>query len=122
MTRSGVHPGLLKLELTESVFAKELGMTVQKMRALRDLLMNQSDKAIVETLVALSKSLNMLLIAEGVETLEQLDYLLDKGCTKYQGYLFSKRLPIEAFELFLSSFQQPAVPGSLVSVRDRLMH
>ncbi len=122
MTRSGVHPGLLKLELTESVFAKELGMTVQKMRALRDLLMNQSDKAIVETLVALSKSLDMLLIAEGAETLEQLDYLLDKGCTKYQGYLFSKPLPIEAFELFLSSFQQPAVPGSLVSVRDRLIH
>ena len=122
MTRSGVHPGLLKLELTESVFAKELGMTVQKMRALRDLLTNESDKAIVETLVALSKSLNMLLIAEGVETLEQLDYLLDKGCTKYQGYLFSKPLPIEAFEVFLSSFQQPAVSGSLISVRDRLIH
>jgi diguanylate cyclase len=159
VTRSGVHPGLLKLELTESVFAKEVDMTVQKMRALRDfgiswslddfgtgysslnylkhlpfeqlkidqsfvrdLLTNESDKAIVETLVALSKSMNMLLIAEGVETLEQLDYLLDKGCTKYQGYLFSKPLPIEAFEVFLFSFQQLATNGvSPNSVRDRLI-
>lgn len=71
----------------------------------RDLLTNESDKAIVETLVALSKNMNMMLIAEGVETTEQLRYLFSKGCLQYQGYFFSRPLPIEAFVTFLSSFQ-----------------
>lgn len=72
----------------------------------RDLLTNESDKAIVETLVTLSKNLNMVLIAEGVETIDQLHYLLSKGCMKYQGYLFSKPLPLEAFEQFLPAFHE----------------
>lgn len=72
----------------------------------RDLLTNESDKAIVETLVVLSKNLNMMLIAEGVETTEQLNYLLNKGCMKYQGYLFSRPLSIEAFEAFMPVFHE----------------
>jgi EAL domain-containing protein (putative c-di-GMP-specific phosphodiesterase class I) len=69
-----------------------------------DLLTNSSDKAIVKTLVALSRNLNMMLIAEGVETNEQLDVLLQKGCRHYQGYLFSRPLPLSEFEAFLSSY------------------
>jgi diguanylate cyclase len=71
----------------------------------RDLLTNESDKAIVETLVSLSKNMHMMLIAEGVETTEQLHYLLSKGCRQYQGYFFSKPLPMDTFESLLSSFE-----------------
>jgi EAL domain-containing protein (putative c-di-GMP-specific phosphodiesterase class I) len=72
----------------------------------RDLQTNQNDKAIVRTLIVLSKNLNMMLIAEGVETTAQLDMLLKKGCMKYQGYLFSRPLPMPEFESFLTTFTQ----------------
>lgn len=78
-----------------------------------DLLTNSSDKAIVKTLVALSRNLNMMLIAEGVETNEQLDVLLQKGCRHYQGYLFSRPLPLSEFEAFLSSYPDSVAYASL---------
>lgn len=81
----------------------------------RDLLINDSDKAIVKTLVSLSSSLQMVLIAEGMETIEQLEYLLKKGCTRYQGYLFSKPLPIDAFENFLSTFPESSAYAQLIA-------
>jgi EAL domain-containing protein (putative c-di-GMP-specific phosphodiesterase class I) len=46
----------------------------------------------------MAHSLNLDVIAEGVETEEQLLLLLNKGCTHYQGYLFGKPIPIEQFE------------------------
>ena len=46
----------------------------------------------------MAHSLNLNVIAEGVETEEQRQLLLDKGCTHYQGYLFGRPLPIEGFE------------------------
>ena len=64
----------------------------------RDLATDSSDRAIVRTIIAMANSLNINVIAEGVETEEQLKFLLKKGCTHYQGFLFSKPLPIEAFE------------------------
>jgi len=67
----------------------------------RDLLNDPNDMAIVRTLVSLSRSLNLMVIAEGVETREQLDWLRDNDCVAYQGYLFSKPLPIEQFEAFV---------------------
>ncbi len=86
----------------------------------RDLLTNESDKAIVETLVTLSKNMNMMLIAEGVETTEQLRYLLSKGCLQYQGYFFSKPLPMDAFESFLTSFQSSHANMQLKIFNDTL--
>lgn len=73
----------------------------------RDLLNNESDQAIVDTLVNLGKHLKMTLIAEGVETIEQLEYLHSKGCMKYQGYFFSKPLPVHAFEQLPSPLLSP---------------
>jgi diguanylate cyclase (GGDEF)-like protein/PAS domain S-box-containing protein len=64
----------------------------------RDIATDNSDKAIVRTIIAMANSLNMNVIAEGVETEEQLKFLLKKGCTHYQGYLFGKPMPIEQFE------------------------
>jgi diguanylate cyclase (GGDEF)-like protein/PAS domain S-box-containing protein len=64
----------------------------------RDLAVDSSDRAIVHTIIAMAQSLNMEVIAEGVETEEQRKYLEDSGCKHYQGYLFSKPIPIMEFK------------------------
>jgi diguanylate cyclase (GGDEF)-like protein len=68
----------------------------------RDLVTDSSDKAIVRTIIAMASSLSLDVIAEGVETEEQRMRLLNKGCNNYQGYLFSKPIPIEQFEALLT--------------------
>jgi EAL domain-containing protein (putative c-di-GMP-specific phosphodiesterase class I) len=55
----------------------------------RDIGADRADTALVGTMVALAKQLKLTSVAEGVETLEQLDYLLEIGCDVGQGYLFS---------------------------------
>ena len=67
----------------------------------RDLASDSSDKAIVRTIIAMAASLDLGIIAEGVETEVQQQLLLGKGCDHYQGYLFSKPVPIEQFEALL---------------------
>jgi diguanylate cyclase (GGDEF)-like protein/PAS domain S-box-containing protein len=67
----------------------------------REIVVDSSDKAIVETIIAMAKSLELEVIAEGVETEEQQQILMEKGCMKYQGYLFSKPVPIKEFDAFL---------------------
>ncbi|MDP2102996.1 MAG: PAS domain S-box protein [Methylotenera sp.] len=68
----------------------------------RDLVDDDGDKAIVQTIINMANSLGFNVIAEGVETAEQRQYLLDNGCTHYQGYLFSKPVPIDEFEVLLN--------------------
>jgi diguanylate cyclase (GGDEF)-like protein/PAS domain S-box-containing protein len=68
----------------------------------RDIVTDASDRAIVRTIVTMAHSLDINVIAEGVETEEQRQYLFDNGCTHYQGYLFSKPVPIDEFEALLS--------------------
>lgn len=67
----------------------------------RDIVTNGSDKVIVRTIVVMAQSLGIRVIAEGVETEEQRQLLLDGGCTQYQGYLFGRPMPIEQFEELL---------------------
>lgn len=67
----------------------------------RDISTNLSDKTIVRTIIAMAESLNLNVIAEGVETEEQREILMGRGCKYYQGYLFGKPLPIEQFEALL---------------------
>ena len=64
----------------------------------RDIGVDRSDAAIVAAIINMAKTLELDVIAEGVETEEQHQLLLDKGCTNFQGYLFSKPLPIEQFD------------------------
>ncbi len=64
----------------------------------RDIATDSSDLAIVRTIIAVAQSLDMSVIAEGVETEEQRQLLLKNGCTNYQGYLFGRPVPIEQFE------------------------
>jgi diguanylate cyclase (GGDEF)-like protein/PAS domain S-box-containing protein len=67
----------------------------------RDIAIDNSDKAIVNTIIVMAQSLNLDVIAEGVETEEQRSLLLERGCTHFQGYLFGKPVPVEQFEALL---------------------
>ena len=65
------------------------------------MLIDVNDAAIARTIVALARSLDLNVIAEGVETEEQRHFLSVHGCNIFQGYLFSPALPVEAFEALL---------------------
>ena len=60
-----------------------------------------SGRTLVCTIIAMAHSLNLNVIAEGVETEEQLQFLMSNGCDHYQGYLFSKPVIVKAFEALL---------------------
>jgi diguanylate cyclase (GGDEF)-like protein/PAS domain S-box-containing protein len=64
----------------------------------RDIATDSSDRKIVRTIITMASSLGIEVLAEGVETPEQRQFLMDSGCLQYQGYLFSKPNTIEEFE------------------------
>ena len=137
---TGAKPGLLKLELTESLLLANVDDIVAKMHELkllgiyfslddfgtgysslqylkllpldqlkidqtfvRDITADSNDASIVQTIVVMSEALGLNVIAEGVETQAQRDFLDLHGCHCYQGYLFGKALPIAEFEARLSA-------------------
>jgi diguanylate cyclase (GGDEF)-like protein/PAS domain S-box-containing protein len=67
---------------------------------IRNILTDSNDAAIARMVVVLAESLGLAVIAEGVETEAQRDFLASQGCHAYQGYLFSRPLPVEDFEEF----------------------
>ena len=137
---SGIKPQRLKLELTESLLADRMEITIEKMGMLKalgvtlslddfgvgysslsvlkrlpldqlkidkafvaDVLTDPNDAAISRAIIALAQSLSLQVVAEGVETVEQRDFLTYQGCDQFQGYLFSKPLPIEALDALLAN-------------------
>jgi diguanylate cyclase (GGDEF)-like protein len=70
-----------------------------------DLPTHVTDRAIAETIVTLGRSLGMKVVAEGVETTAQLQILQRMGCDVFQGFLFSKAVPAEAFEALVQANQ-----------------
>ena len=70
-----------------------------------DIDVDESDLAIVRTIITMAHTLNINVIAEGVETEEQKKLLLENGCKHYQGYLFGKPLPINEFKVLLGDHQ-----------------
>ena len=61
----------------------------------RDLALDQDDEAIIRTIIAMAETLNMQVIAEGIETREQLERLHHLGCQEGQGYYFARPMPCE---------------------------
>ncbi|WP_332813351.1 bifunctional diguanylate cyclase/phosphodiesterase [Ramlibacter sp.] len=136
--QSGIQPHKLKLELTESLLADGIDVTIAKMGSLKemgvalslddfgigysslsylkrlpldqlkidrefvkDILTDANDAAIARTVIGLAHSLDLDVIAEGVETPEQRDFLARQGCLSYQGYLYSPPLPVAELEAFM---------------------
>ena len=132
--RYGIDPGLLKLELTESMLVEDIDQTIVAMNGLkqtgvhlslddfgtgysslqylkrlpleqlkidqsfvRDLDVDESDRAIVNTIVAMAQNMDMDVISEGVETPQQWRALQKMGCHHHQGYLFSRPIPVGQF-------------------------
>ena len=81
----------------------------------RDLIFNQNDDVIIQTIIGMAHNLKLNVIAEGVETEEQLNCLERLGCLNYQGYLFSKPLPVKEFEALLHehSIQGYSMPSTI---------
>jgi diguanylate cyclase (GGDEF)-like protein/PAS domain S-box-containing protein len=141
LQRNVSNPGLLKLELTESLLMDNIEHIIETMSILkdngirfslddfgtgysslqylkrlpldqlkidqsfvRDLASNESDRSLVSTIIAMAHNLKLNVIAEGVETEEQQQILLHKGCTHYQGYLYSKPVPLDEFEALLARY------------------
>ncbi|WP_338462257.1 sensor domain-containing protein [Brevibacillus borstelensis] len=72
---------------------------------IQDIHQNQESQAIVKAIVTIAESLNLNVIAEGVELLDQVAALSENGCDQGQGYLFSKPLPTRDFEHYLLAVQ-----------------
>jgi hemerythrin-like metal-binding protein len=72
-----------------------------------DIVTNQDDAMMVQTIITMAHNFRMNVIAEGVETSEQLAFLKQHGCMVYQGYLFSKPVPLAQFELLLDMHPSP---------------
>lgn len=88
-------------------YLKQLPVQVLKIDQsfVRGLTSDEDDAAIVTAIVAMAKSLNLTVTAEGVETVEQLALLKDLQCDEYQGFLFSKPLPAEEFAKLLRTLR-----------------
>lgn len=73
---------------------------------IRNLPDDEEDIAIVQAIIALSKSLRLNLIAEGVETWEQKEFLTENGCPQIQGYLYGKPMKTEDMTVMLGEYSQ----------------
>lgn len=76
----------------------------------------ESSTSIVTSIIAMAKLLNFELVAEGVETCEQHAFLNEHGCETYQGYLFSKPLPIDDLKAFLAERKSAPPPHAATSI------
>lgn len=145
LLRSGAHPQLLKLEITESMILGDVAEVASRLTQLRALGISISlddfgtgysslaylsrlpldqlkidksfvmrlpadsnDATVAQTIIATGHGLGLDVIAEGVETQAQRDFLIAHGCHAFQGYLFSRPQPLLEFEAWLqeSSFEK----------------
>ena len=143
LTRSGVSPQLLWLEVTESIMISEPELALATLRRLRSLGVrvalddfgtgysslsllqkfplqrikidrafvhgvadNPNDRSLVRTIIAMGRSLGLDMVAEGVESVHQLQVLSDLGCTKAQGYLISHPVPADAMRSTVAALER----------------
>ena len=74
---------------------------------IREIPQSADDMAISAAIIAMGHSMGLEVLAEGVETAEQLDFLRERGCQSYQGYLRSRPVPAAEFAALLGA-QGPA--------------
>jgi diguanylate cyclase (GGDEF)-like protein/PAS domain S-box-containing protein len=93
---------------------KRLPVTILKLdRAfVKDLPDDPDDAAITRAVISMAKALHLQVVAEGVETQEQADFLKALGCEAYQGWLFSPAVPPKRFAHFLADAQSVGLPHS----------
>ncbi|WP_200345629.1 EAL and GGDEF domain-containing protein [Halochromatium glycolicum] len=86
-------------------YLKQLPLTKLKIDRsfVSDIPEDANDAAITQAIIGLGKSLALEILAEGIETEVQRDFLLDEGCEQGQGYLFAKPLPVSELERFLAA-------------------
>lgn len=75
----------------------------------RDIVSDVNDRSIVQTIIAMAKSLRLDVIAEGVETADQKSILMNYGCHRFQGYLFGKPMPLGHFSELLKNIKSTHV-------------
>jgi diguanylate cyclase (GGDEF)-like protein len=138
LEETGLRPGALELEITESNAMQNAELTIHTLREIkalgvriamddfgtgysslnylkrfpidtlkldrsfiREVTTDATDAAIVNAVIAMAHSLNLKVVAEGVETEDQLEALRKQKCDRIQGYLFSKPLPVDQLEAYL---------------------
>jgi diguanylate cyclase (GGDEF)-like protein len=143
LTKSGLLPDLLELEITEGSLVRSVGVMAQTLRELkqvgvalsiddfgtgysalsylknlpidsikidqsfvRNLTTDPADATLTETIIRMAQGLNLMTIAEGVETSGQLLLLGSYGCQRMQGYLFGRPMPAEDM---LDSLTKPTI-------------
>jgi diguanylate cyclase (GGDEF)-like protein/PAS domain S-box-containing protein len=148
LAETGLEPGSLELELTESVLMQDAGSTGRKLVALKALgvrltvddfgtgysslsyltqfpidtlkidqsfvkkmLLNANDASVISAVIGMGRNLNQRVIAEGVETEEQLRFLQARQCHEGQGYYFSHPLNTEDFAKFVRTRVSPPPQG-----------
>ncbi len=87
---------------------------------IRDIATDPNDAAITKAIIAMARSLRIKVIAEGVETQEQMDFLRSLNCDEVQGYLMSRPMPAEAFTKLLQSGRRLSPMRILKPSRRRL--
>lgn len=82
----------------------------------RDIMTDPDAAAIIRAIIAMGRSLRLSVVAEGVESQEQYAYLVEHGCTLFQGYMFGRPQALEQFEALLAgrSDTQVAVPDTMI--------
>ncbi|MGC9158826.1 MAG: sensor domain-containing protein [Terracidiphilus sp.] len=73
-----------------------------------DMMVDATSGAIAQTILSLGRAMGLSVVAEGVETEEQRGFLATLGCQFFQGYLFSRPLPVEDFQAFAAGFAENA--------------
>jgi len=81
---------------------------------IQDISEDEDDRVIIKAIIALGKSLKLDLIAEGVETTEQRDFLLENGCTHIQGHYFSYPMPAEKMKKTLVEDREQSTRSPLL--------
>jgi EAL domain-containing protein (putative c-di-GMP-specific phosphodiesterase class I) len=87
--------GYSSLSLLKNIPADRLKIDMDFLHEIND---KERSRIILRSMIDLAGSLGMDVITEGVETEQQLSTLIDMGCTSFQGYYFSRPVPVEEFE------------------------